>query len=387
MPATVVRVSTPSRLHFGMLSFGQSGVRQFGGVGLMIDEPGIRLKITRADRLECVGPLAERAEKFARRIIAGISDTVQGATGQRSAADPLDRGYPAASGRDGAGGAIGVRIEIESAPREHVGLGTGTQLGLAVAAGIKAIFGDFGRLPLELARLAGRAERSSIGTHGFAAGGLLVEAGKFVRDVAGLQTEPHSTTEGLPSAPGDLRSAPCHGRETMTQHEFSPLIARIELPADWRFLLLIPKTAKGLFGHEEREAFARIPPVPLSVTDTLSREVLMNLLPAAIEADFTEFGRSLYRYGHIAGECFASQQHGAFLDRRTAELVDAIRSLGGEGVGQSSWGPTVFAAVAGQDAGHELAARLNSAHDLSDYDMLVARPNNSGAQIETDHTA
>src|SRR6516225_692886 len=114
MPATVVRVSTPSRLHFGMLSFGQSGVRQFGGVGLMIDEPGIRLKITRADRLECVGPLAERAEQFARRIIAATSDTVRGATGQRSAADPLERGYRAASARDGAGGAFGVRIEIES---------------------------------------------------------------------------------------------------------------------------------------------------------------------------------------------------------------------------------------------------------------------------------
>jgi predicted sugar kinase len=265
---------------------------------------------------------------------------------------------------------------------------------LAIAAGISAVFGAPAPSPLKFARLAGRAERSSIGTYGFAAGGLLVEAGKFVHDVAGLQTEPHSATEGLPSTAEDLRSEPYHGREimtqhgeTMTQHAFSPLIARIELPADWRFLLLIPKTAKGLFGNEEREAFARIPPVPLSATEALSREALMNLLPAAIEADFTEFSRSLYRYGRIAGECFASQQHGAFIDRRTAELVDAIRSTGGEGVGQSSWGPTVFVAVAGQDAAHELAARLRSAHDLSDYDTLIARPNNTGARIKTDHIA
>jgi beta-RFAP synthase len=162
----------------------------------------------------------------------------------------------------------------------------------------------------------------------------------------------------------------------------SPLIARIELPAEWRFLLLIPRTATGLFGHEEREAFARIPPVPLSVTEALSREVLMNLLPAAVEGDFAEFSRSLYRYGRIAGECFASQQHGAFLDRRTAELVDAIHALGGEGVGQSSWGPTLFVAVSDEGSSHNLAARLSSAQVLSDYQTLVARPNNTGARVE-----
>jgi beta-ribofuranosylaminobenzene 5'-phosphate synthase len=326
MSTSVVRVSTPSRLHFGMLSFGHSGVRQFGGVGLMVDDPGIRLRITPSDRLECQGPLAERAEQFARRVMTTLD------------------GHPGGEQRHGSG----CRIEIESAPREHIGLGTGTQLGLAIAAGINALRGSPDRLPAELACLAGRAERSSIGTHGFAAGGLLVEAGKLKPD------------------------------------EFSPLIARVELPAAWRFVLLIPKPATGLFGSAEREAFARIAPVPASVTEAISREVLLNLLPAALEADFHEFSRSLYRYGRIAGECFASQQHGAYLNRRTAELVEAIRALGGEGVGQTSWGPTLFIAVVDQDSGHRLAARLSAAHDLSDYDVRVVRPNNTGARVEVE---
>ena len=388
MTETIVRVSTPSRLHFGMLSFGQSGVRQFGGVGLMIDEPGIRLRITPADQLECTGPLATRAEQFARRALTALDDNAADSEQRHDSRVPLlacravpplpDRG-PSLLGKPAV--ALGCRIEIEAAPREHIGLGTGTQLGLAIAAGLNALRGSPAIPTAELGRLAGRAERSSIGTHGFAAGGLLIEAGK---------------TEGLDGASGDLRSAECHGQETMTQQradgtrsvpaplELSPLIARVVLPEAWRFLLLIPKTATGLFGPEEREAFAHIPPVPLEVTETLSREVLLNLLPAALEANFTEFSRSLYRYGRIAGECFASQQHGAFLNRRTAELVEAIRALGGEGVGQSSWGPTLFVAVKDEASGHDLAARLGARHDLSDYDALVTRPNNAGAQIEVD---
>jgi beta-RFAP synthase len=318
MSVPEVRVTTASRLHFGMFSFGQSGERQFGGVGLMIEKPAIRMRISPAERIETYGPLADRAAEFVRRVI-----------------DQLD-GKPR----------CGVRIEIESAPREHVGLGSGTQLGMAIAAGICALRSSDATATAELARLAGRSGRSSIGTHGFAVGGLLVEAGR------------------------------------RRPEELSPLIARVELPAEWRFLLLVPKRAVGLFGAAEREAFAKIPPVPLSTTEALAREALLHLLPAAIEADFDEFSRSLYRYGTRAGECFASQQSGAFLDRRTAEIAAVIRRLGCEGVGQSSWGPTLFAAIRDEAAGNELARQLSTATDLADYDILVTRPCNHGATTD-----
>ena len=164
--------------------------------------------------------------------------------------------------------------------------------------------------------------------------------------------------------------------------ELSPLVARVELPADWRFVLLMPKMATGLFGDEERAAFAHVPPVPPVVTAALAEESLLNLLPAAIEADFAEFSRSLYRYGQLAGQCFATQQQGAFLDHRTAELAQLARKLGTEGVGQSSWGPTLFAAVADEAAGHELLERLAARADLSDMDCRIVRPDNAGAQID-----
>ena len=119
----MIRIRTPSRLHFGLFSLpsanssawlNQEGEatlprRQFGGVGLMIDKPGIELTVEAATTWSAEGPLggarpALRANSIARAV--GIHETFQ--------------------------------IHIESAAPEHVGLGTGTQLGLAVARAIAA---------------------------------------------------------------------------------------------------------------------------------------------------------------------------------------------------------------------------------------------------------
>src|SRR5262245_58676058 len=98
----VVEVSTGSRLHFGMFSFGHPGVRQFGGVGAMIDSPRAAVRITPATELRVDGPMRERVLQVARTFGDGL---------------------PCA-------------IEVVSAPRQHVGLGSGTQLALAVSRGL-----------------------------------------------------------------------------------------------------------------------------------------------------------------------------------------------------------------------------------------------------------
>ena len=319
MLSNAVRITTGSRLHFGMFSFGDPAVRQFGGVGCMIDKPGVQLRIAAADRCEAKGPLAERALEFAQRVAAAAR--LKGAA---------------------------WRIDVERAPRDHVGLGTGTQLGLAVAAGIMAINGSAQIDAAALSRLAGRGERSSIGIHGFEKGGLLVEAGK--RKLG----------------------------------EVGPLVVRVELPAEWRFLVLIPRHAAGLSGDAERQAFWRLPPVPRETTTALlSREALLELLPAAAEADFAAFSQSLYRFGCRAGSCFAAAQQGTFLDPKTAATVATLRSLGVEGVAQTSWGPSIAALLPSVAAGVQLMGDLQH-HPISDaYELLpAAAPLNSGAVIE-----
>jgi len=323
----VVRITTGSRLHFGMFSFGQASdpagagplaPRQFGGIGLMVAEPGIRLNVRPAPQLEAVGPLTERALDFVRRTAAALQ-------------------LP---------GVPRCRIQIESAPREHIGLGTGTQLGMAIATAVHILAGRPPGLPGELAGTVGRGQRSAIGAHGFAVGGLLVEAGK------------------------------------RRPEEVSPLIARLELPDAWRVLLLLPRKTTGLHGEAERQAFARLPPVSPETTAALCSEAIMHLLPAAADADFEAFSAGLYRFGQIAGSCFASQQEGIFFDRRTAQLAKRLRELGVAGIGQSSWGPSVFALVPNEPAGRVLAAKMHDEANEADYDCVLSACQNRGATVE-----
>ena len=59
-PMTPLRIRTPSRLHFGLLGWGPRRARQFGGVGLMIEAPGLELTAEPAPDWSFAGPLADR---------------------------------------------------------------------------------------------------------------------------------------------------------------------------------------------------------------------------------------------------------------------------------------------------------------------------------------
>jgi len=321
-----VRVRTPSRLHFGMFSFGQPRMRQFGGAGAMLDRPGLELRITPAERFEVDGPSSPRVREFAEHVLRALNL----------------RAAPR------------CRLTVVAAPPEHVGLGSGTQLGLAVAAALNAFLGRPRLEPRDLARLAGRGKRSAIGTYGFAAGGMLVEAGKLL--------EPHRCDDA----------------------DLSPLIARAELPAGWRFVLVCPRGERGLSGDAERDAFSALPPVPLEVTAALCHEIAVHLLPAAGDGRFEEFSESLYRYGHQAGLCFAARQGGAYASPRLAARVETIRGLGVRGAGQTSWGPTLFALLADQAAAEAFVERLRGRLPDDQLDLSIAAPDNRGARIEVE---
>ena len=63
-----MRIRTPSRLHFGLLGWGPQAGRQFGGVGLMIDSPGIDLLVEPASSWLIEGPHARAGRAACRRI-------------------------------------------------------------------------------------------------------------------------------------------------------------------------------------------------------------------------------------------------------------------------------------------------------------------------------
>ena len=63
MPLAAIRsavVTPPSRLHFGLWSLASPAGRQFGGVGAMVERPGLALVIEPGQRLEArIAPSAK----------------------------------------------------------------------------------------------------------------------------------------------------------------------------------------------------------------------------------------------------------------------------------------------------------------------------------------
>jgi len=313
----IVHVTAPSRLHFGLFSFGQPDGRQNGGVGVMVDRPAVRLRISDSEEMEAAGHLAERATVFAKRWAEFCG------TSRR----------------------LPCRIEVLTAEPQHVGLGVGTQLALSVAAGLNAFFGLPTPSPAELAISVGRGLRSAVGTYGFAHGGLIVDRGKL---------------------PGE---------------RIAPLDVCLPLPSEWRFVLMRPHVGSGLSGTDEQDAFDRLPPVPSEVTVELIEEVRQHMVPAAATGRFDLFSDSIYRFGRVAGMCFADVQGGPYNGRRLSELVETARSLGVAGVGQSSWGPTLFAVLPDDVRAREFADRVSQRVHSDEIDVYVAAADNEGASI------
>jgi beta-RFAP synthase len=299
-----------------MFGFGHTQRSQFGGVGVMIEPPAVEVSVSPAAELQVTGSLPDRAKQFTE----------------------------AAARAWHLPGLPGCELRIHS-PSDHVGLGVGTQLGLAIAAGLRK-FLMLPEQPVELlAQDVGRGARSAVGTYGFRQGGLIVDAG-------------HQPSEPL-------------GR----------LARRVDIPGDWRFVLACSSDKRGLSGRSEADAFSQLPPVPEAVTRRLWEITESEMLPAIERHECQAFGEAVYQFGRLAGECFAAVQGGPFAGPEIANLIEAIRAYGVSGVGQSSWGPTVFAVCPSGSDAEALACWLRTEMKLPEADIAIARPNNQGAMI------
>ena len=315
-----VQVTAPSRLHFGLMSYGGPG-RQFGGAGVMIDQPSTQLTVRAARTFSASGPGTQRAIHFAK-------------TWSKNHSIDLD-----------------CHLDIVQLPPEHVGLGTGTQLGLSVAAALNALYGIVPARPRELAASVGRGKRSAVGTHGFFLGGLIVERGKQAEEL------------------------------------LSPLDCQLSLPEDWRVVLVRPTHFRGLSGIAEQQAFSELPVISPAVTETLTDELRQKLLPAAAQGAFTAFSQSLFRYGQLAGSCFATQQGGSYNGPRLTQLVHQIQEMGVQGVGQSSWGPTLFALLPTLAEAQAFCDELRRLSDHDGIDLLISPINRGGHLLSASDSA
>ena len=319
-----IQVRTPARLHLGQLDLSGSLGRKFGGLGVAIKKPNVKLEIYPERGLVLEGAGAEELPELVDRFHRHFQ------------LEP------------------GVRLQVTAGIPAHIGLGSGTQLRLAVAEGLARFYGL--KVPLtELARIMNRGEsRSAIGSTAYATGGFIVDGGLKEEHLSSLH-------EGV---------AP------------PPVLFRYDFPQDWFAVISIPDKQRGLDEKTETEAFQKLSPMSDEESGKICRLVLMKLLPSLLEHEAQAFGTALSEIQAIIGRHFAPVQGGYFSSPVSARLAEYCLEEGALAASQSSWGPSIYAFVEGEDAAQKLKGKMESAlEDLGGGSVLVAAADNEGAVV------
>lgn len=309
-----VHVKTPSRLHLGMIDLSGSLGRLYGSIGLAISTPS-----------------------FETILELGLPDTV---------VEPYDAFLKEAAERSklvlGMVDGFAVKV-LEKIPR-HVGLGSGTQTLLGIAAGLANLL-EVEISVEELAIKLGRGTMSGIGMAVFKYGGFILDGG----------IKPN-------------------------RKRIPPVITRIDFPERWPIVLAIPSDIRGLSEEEEEVAFEKLGRQPEWVADRISRLVLMKLIPGILERDVWEFGDALNEVQKLVGTYFSSVQGGIFSSELTHLCIKTMLENGAAGSGQSSWGPMTYGFTDSMKTAEKVASALRDI--LADRGIvLITKASNSGAII------
>ena len=310
-----VTVTAPARLHLGFLDLNGATGRRFGSIGLAISGFRTRVSVAPAEHMRISGPEGDCVLAYVnamRRVL------------------DFDHAYD-------------VRVD-ELAPR-HAGLGSGTQLALAIAAAMRRLH----ELPLDLrgdADRLGRGARSGAGIGLFQRGGLVVDGGR--------------TSAGGPA----------------------PIISHLAFPDRWRVLVVLDPRAQGAHGTDEAVAFAGLPPAPDTDAAQLCRLLVMKLLPAIAEHDLAAFGSALEDMQSRLGDYFAPAQGGRrFVSADVAAALYLLKRAGAVGIGQSSWGPTGYAFASSSEAANQILDEARRHSECRGVDIRICKGLNGGADI------
>ena len=307
-----VRVTAPARLHLGFLGLDGADQGRFGSIGVGITGFSTVVGAARSERVEIDGDDDGQ--------IAGITQTVL----QRFRID------------------TGVKVKVEQHIPRHQGLGSGTQMALALGAAITTLHGVHASVE-DIALATGRGRRSGVGLGVFRHGGFIVDSGR-------------SPGRALPT--------------TVFRHDF---------PAQWRFVLALDTQSQGISGAAERKAFKSLPDLPADASAAICQQALMQLLPGILEQDCKRFGAAVSSIQARIGACFSAVQGGLYTSDKVRQALEFLSAHHATGIGQTSWGPTGFAVFPDQNSARQ-AVDAFAAEDTT-VKLLLVHPQNNGATI------
>lgn len=316
-------VSTGSRLHFGFINLSLTQNRLYGGIGVGITTPKTSVTVEQASELTCSH---NSLELYANHAIKYLD-------------------------------VPGAKITLNSSPPRHAGLGSGTQLALATYTALAHAY-NRSPDPRAAAPALDRGGRSGVGVAIFNSGGFIVDAGhpvdRFTVD------------------------RPARGNWTVPD----PIIHR-DIPDDWRFVLVLPDVDHGPSGPvEDAQLRSVIETADSRITNQISVIMTTELLPAITTGDRRNFGRAITEIGRLNGIWYADEQGGIYRPPVGSIIDELSEQPLFDGIGQSSWGPTVYG-LTDLDRVEQAEAAAQDALEVIDENgsVLVAAPRNTGATI------
>jgi beta-ribofuranosylaminobenzene 5'-phosphate synthase len=326
-------VETPSRIHLALIDLNGSLGRIDGGVGLTLEKPRLVVEMEPGDR--GIEVEFNQSHVLPQNVMNDYSVKIKALAGQMINHFQLEDGF---------------RFKVLETYPHHSGLGSGTQLSLAVGKLISQI-NDLNIEAVEIAKIVGRGGTSGIGVASFDNGGFIVDGGHLKDDKPNFL--PSSASDAIPP----------------------PIIVRYDFPLDWKVILVIPNLEKGVHGDKEINIFQEYCPIPLGEVQSLSHLLLMKMMPAVVEKDLDAFGEAVNSIQNIGFKKIENQLQNPLI----GEIMQLLRDAGAPGVGMSSFGPTIYAVT-----DHDRYI-LNTAQDaLQDVggQIIETKAQNDGAYIK-----
>jgi beta-ribofuranosylaminobenzene 5'-phosphate synthase len=329
-------ITTPCRVHATLIDMNGAIGRVDGGIGLTLENPGWRISFERD-----VGGSTQ----------VKIPGSVGGNYVDMLVADILNH-----FGLDPS--RAGIKIEVHDVIPRHVGLGSKTQLALALADGISRLLVIHGT-PLSkelLASVVKRGGTSGIGVTSYFTGGFILDGGhEFGKGKEKNSFLPSSTSNASPA----------------------PILYRQDLPDEWRVVIGIPAFDQGAHDAEEVYIFKTCCPVSLQDVQKISHLVLMKLLPAIKQRKFMEICECINSFQDIGFKKVEVDMRGDAY----RHLLRSWRDAGAPCAGMSSFGPAVYSFAENDDHAVEIKNALDNIMKGTGGKSFITKIQNTGATI------
>lgn len=292
-----ISVKTPSRLHFGFFNFSE-----FSSAGVAIEKPNFFIEVEKSGKLKVEGFSKERATRYAKIFIKKFN---------------LDEN---------------LRVKIKEEIPKHVGLGSGTQLALAIGTAISKLF----ELNLDvenIAKITKRGKISKVGIFAFKYGGFVVDNRK----------------------------------------DFN-----CKLPENWYWLVAIPRNKRGLSGRKENFAFINLPKI--SDEKKLER-IKEKMIESAIKKDIYPFGKAINELDIENGKVFSKFQNGTYISKDVENGIKILLENDAFTAGQSSWGPGFYGLFDSNENAKKIQNKLKNFFGEK-AEIFITKTNNKGAEVK-----